>query len=136
MKKILSIYLMVLTFNCYSATWKKISAYSEIDTSSIQRLSNGNVKFWVRNALLPEVILDLTNNLKSVGVYKDYSNYSYSLVLFEINCSKRLMGTESGMDYSIDNKLINSYDLPNLTFSSIRPDSDSEVWFKYLCKSK
>ena len=137
MKKLISL-LLFISINCFSADWKQISGGWLVDTTSIQRLSNGNLTVWFKSTKSPETITKLTNDLKKVGVYVDYSNYDDTLSLFEINCSKRVHRSLSGVDYSFDNKIINSYDLTNENekFTPIPPDSIGDNNFKFVCKRK
>jgi hypothetical protein len=136
MKKILPIIFLFFTLNSYSANWKYIDDGWLIDTTSIQRQSNGNIRVWFKHINPPEVITNMTNELRKIGVYKDYSNYSYTLSLFEINCSQRVHRVISGVDYTPDGKIIDSFELPNSKFSSVLPESEGENNYKYVCKKR
>ena len=136
MKKLILIVLSIISFNCYSSNWKQIPYGWVVDTTSIQKLSNGNIKVWFKHILPTEVTSKIQSDLRNIGIDKNYSNYSYSLSLFEINCSQRTQRSNSGIDYTFDNRVIDSYELPNGKFSSVIPDSEGDFNFKYICSKK
>lgn len=133
MKKLLLL-LIFLSFKSYPADWKYIKGGFIVDTSSIQKLPNGNFKVWFKNILDPDVLADMLNEHKKIGYYKDYSKYFYSLTLYEINCSQRLLQVRSGIDYNFDLNIIDSFNITVDNFTPIPPGTAGEMNMKFVCK--
>jgi hypothetical protein len=137
--KIILLLTLLISSNSFSSDWKDVPGNSwSVDISSIQKLSNGNLKVWTKNIKSPEIISNMTEKFNKIGVNKDYSRYFYSLSMFEYNCSQRTHRVTQGIDYSIDNRIISQWDLQNSDnpFSSIIPDTEGELTFKYVCRRK
>ena len=124
----------LLSFNSYSAEWKEVSNIWELDTSSIHKSYNGNTKFWVREVYTKEKISNLKKIQQKHGIKKDYSKYSYTLSMYELNCSERKIGISSNVSYDKNNEVIEKMDFEFPDMESIVPDSEGENIIQYVCK--
>ena len=134
MKRVLLILLTIISFNTYSATWEGVSEGWELDTSSIHKSYNGNVKFWVREKSSQEKISNLKKTLQKVGENKNFSKYSYTLSMYELNCKERKIGLSSVVFYDKSDEIIFHFDDEFPTMESIVPNTEGENIIQYVCK--
>jgi Tfp pilus assembly protein PilF len=105
------------------------------DKTNIKQQSNKHIRVWIR-----EEIADATeivkqrghNGLSTVG----FENYSYSLVLKEIDCGNKQSGTLSIADYDNKDNVLDSGDIEHVTMHHILPDSTGESLYDVVCKLK
>lgn len=119
-----------------AAKWIKTSVEDwSIDVETMEVIPNGLVRFWNRYKLNPEVVADLDRDLKLNGTAKDYSDYSFSVALWEVSCSKRLHRVIVGTDYSSKGIGINSFDTEKtMALSRVIPSSDFAAVFDETCR--
>ena len=125
---------MLVSFNSYSATWEQVSTIWELDTSSIHKSNNGNVKFWVREIYTKDKISNFKLIQQKYGIKKDFSRYSYTLAMYELNCSERKIGISSNVSYDKSNNVIDRLENEFPDMESIVPNSEGENIIKYVCK--
>jgi len=66
---------------------------------------------------------------------KGYENFEHSKSLMEINCSTKMLGLLSFVDYSKDGNVLKSIDISNLSeWGNIVPGSRGETLYKEVCK--
>ena len=133
-KKYVSIILMLLSLNSYSASWEQVSSIWELDTSSIHKSYNGNVKFWVKEVYTKDKISNLKKIHQKHKIKKDYSKYSYTLSMYELNCSERKIGISSNISYDKSNEIIERFEIEFPDMESIVPNSEGENIVQYVCK--
>ena len=133
MKKLIPLLLLFISLDCFSSNWIKLSQGWEIDKSTIRKQSNGNIQVWIKNVMEKDVIEWLAKESKKIGADVDYSDYTYSMILFEFRCSQREFRYYSGTDYGLNNRFIQGSQSPT-EYQPIPPDSKAELTFKYLCK--
>jgi len=125
---------MLVSLNSYSATWEQVSTIWELDTSSIHKSYIGNVKFWVKEVYTKDKISNFKIIQQKHGIKKDFSKYSYTLAMYELNCSERKIGISSIIFYDKSNNVIDRLEIEFPDMESIVPNSEGENIIKYVCK--
>ena len=119
-----------------SETWTALQGVDvSINEKSIERQQNGNVRVWQREKLLPKVVTKLELDLKAIGHAVDFSDYEYSIKLWEYDCTRKRLGTVSGADYSIAGEVINSFELEKPSMTAAIPDSVGEFTLSVVCSN-
>lgn len=126
--------MIFISFNSHCATWEGVSEGWELDTSSIHKANSGNVKFWVRETSSQEKIANLKKTLQKVGENKNFSKYSYTLSMFQLNCAERKIGLSSVVFYDKSNQIIFHFDDEFPTMEAIVPNTEGENIIQYVCK--
>ena len=125
------------THSVAQATWTRLGeSPSYINEQSVERQKNGNFRVWQKDWLLPEVREKLQADLARVGVRTDFSQYEYSLVLWEYDCLRKRLGPVAGTDYSTSGAVINSYELEAATMTTAVPDSAGYLALIGVCSNK
>ena len=119
------------------ATWTPLGeSTSKINENSFDRQKNGNIRVWQRDWLRPEVREKLQSDLANVGEYVDFSQYEYSLVLWEYDCLRKRYGPVAGTNYTSRGSVINSYELEEPQMRTAIPDSEGYVALTAVCSNK
>jgi hypothetical protein len=134
MKKLITILVLLISQNAYSATWVKVSDVWEIDKSSIHKNSFGRMNFWIREFSSNDRISEISKVLTESGVSKDFSKYSFTLSMFEIHCKNRTLGLKSTVFYDKDSKIIYRYEQQFPDMESIVPETEASNVLKHVCK--
>jgi hypothetical protein len=134
MKKLITILALLISQNSYSATWVRVSDAWELDKSSIHKNSYGRMNFWTREVSSNDRISEVSKVLKESGMRKDFSNYSFTLSMFEIHCKNRTIGLKSTVFYDKDSNVIYRYEQQFPDMESIIPESEAENILPHVCK--
>lgn len=118
-------------------SWTPIDGGNALaNEASIERQSNGNVRVWLKDLMLPNVRRTLQRDLLADGVKVDYSDYEYSISRWEYDCTRKRHATVSGADYSSTGEVINSFDIDKPEFQSVIPESWGEQRMNFICGHK
>lgn len=134
MKKILTILVLLISQNSYSATWERVSESWELDKSSVHKNSYGRMNFWVREKSPTDRIEELKNVLKEYKMGKDFSKYSFTLSMYEVHCRNRTIGLKSSVFYDKDSNVIYRYEQQFPDMESIVPETEADNVLQYVCK--
>jgi len=131
---ILPAFLILTAVPVLAAEWVSIEGTDRFfDISRIRVESDGIVRVWQKSVHKDYVIRRLENDLRRNGTPVDYTGYSYSIELWEMNCKQETYAVKSGTSYAQNGRVIDSFDLKDVRFSPVTPDSEGEAAFRTVC---
>ena len=117
-----------------SVTWTALEGIGvSINERSIERQQNGNIRVWQKEKLLPKVVTKLEADLRAIGNMVDYSDYDYSIKLWEYDCTRKRLGPVAGADYSSIGEVINSFELEKPSMTATLPESIGDFTMNKVC---
>lgn len=115
----------------FAADWRPADG-SEFDASSISRISPSIIHVRQRVRFSAEVLAKLRRDRGH-----DYSDYSHTINLKRIDCSRRAIGAAGSTDYDVHGKVIQSFDettrLRNVQMLPVAPDSPGDAFVRTVC---
>ena len=119
------------------AIWTVIEGLNVfINEQSIERQQNGNVRVWQKEKLFPSVVTKLETDLRAIGNMVDFSDYEYSIRLWEYDCNRKRFGAVSGADYSSIGEVINSFELEIPLMITAVPESIGYSTLDAVCSNR
>lgn len=120
-----------------SVTWTALDGVDvSINERSIERQQNGNVRVWQKEKLLPRVVTKLEADLRAIGNAVDFSDYEYSIKLWEYDCTRKRLEAVSGADYASNGEVINSFELEKPSMTAALPESVGDFTLSVVCGNK
>ncbi len=133
-KTILLILFICTAVPAFATEWVPIEGTDRyFDRSRIRTESNGNILIWQKTVLKDYLVRKLEADLRRMGNSIDYTGYSYSIELWEINCKQQTHGIRSIINYTEDGRIIDSFDMENVHLRPVPPESEGEAAFRAAC---
>ena len=118
----------------YAEDWRPVpnsSINSMFDASRLIRISPSVIRVWEKS-VLPKEIMD---KMRRGDKANDYSDYSYTITLCQIDCEKRTKGFVSVHYYNSRGTIIRSFyrEDSNIEMVSDRPGSNGKLLTQTVC---
>jgi hypothetical protein len=135
---IFAIFVFIVSFFPIEAKvvdWKYVgtgeSALHYYDPQSIKWVSKDIVRVWVKISYRGKGV---QRHIKKFG--PEYKKLSYSISIWEFNCSEGKRNLVESTDYKQDGGVIHSYAYDSPSWHFITPDSMNEKLFNIVCGSR
>lgn len=114
-----------------SATDWRPAGDGEFDASRITRISPSVIRVWQKHVLCEEILDYVRKNDPD----HDYSDYSHTIALQQIDCKKQKIGMVSIRAYNTRGGVINSIDNndSDIVMDHVIPDSYGEDFVQEVC---
>jgi hypothetical protein len=144
--KILWIALLIIVFSfpslCLSEqpnpkVWKPLEYNSYYNIKIITTAADTKL-VWTYKTVTNDTRENRIEEVKKYDLGKSirYQNYSHEVVLWEIDCKKRLRRVKDIIDFGKDEKVLDRYRYGNSEWDSIIPVSRGELLYQEVCVTK
>jgi hypothetical protein len=133
-RAILVSHLAVLPLLASAADWRSIPGSStKMDVQTLELNANGSRRVWQKYTLDQPIIEKLSADLQRIGQPVNFDDYAHSVALWEYDCKGRRLSNLEGTNHASDGRVINSWEPKTPPVQRVRPDSDGEVTFNFIC---
>lgn len=133
-KRIVLLFLALLTLPSYAASWVDIGGDEYIDTSSVAPYEND-----INSDVKYSFSIKALNNKSANFLYLEKSyktEFKYQITDYIVNCSTMKIATKDSKAYDKQDNMVHQYSAPYLQFVDVVPDAKTGKYFSYLCANK
>ena len=114
--------------------WEPLGYNSFYNKKIIKKLP-GISLVWIYKTATEDVIQKRIEGTRRYDLDKSqkYKNYHHEVVLWELNCSKKIMRVREYIDFDKSGSVIDRYRYNNSEWDNIFPKSRGEVLYKKVC---
>jgi hypothetical protein len=141
--KIRWISLLIIVFSfpslCFSEQpnpkiWKSL-AYNSYYNIKILTTSSNTILVWAYKTVTDDARGKRIEEVKKYDLERStkYQDYHHEVVLWEIDCTKRLWRAKDIIDFDKNEKVLDRYKYDNSEWDSIIPNSKGELLYRQVC---